>query len=65
MQNQPNEYLRASQVAKEYPVSQSTLWRYAKQGTLHPIRVTDGVTVFLRSELEKFYSGKSQMEVSQ
>ena len=61
----PNEYLRPAQVVKEYPVSQSSLWRYAKLELLHPKKVTSGCTVFLRSELEAFFSGKSQMEVSQ
>lgn len=58
-----NEYLRPSQVAKEYPISISSIWRYAKLGLLHPQRVTNGVTVFLRSELEAFFnSGKSLKE---
>ena len=61
----PNENMRASQVAKEFPVSQASLWRYAKLGLLHPIKVTTGCTVFKRSELKAFFSGKSQMEVSQ
>ena len=58
----PNEYLRPSQIAKEYPISQSSLWRYAKLGLLHPKKVTAGCTVFLRSELEAFFSGKSLKE---
>jgi predicted DNA-binding transcriptional regulator AlpA len=65
MTTQQNEYLRPSQIAKEYPISQSSLWRYAKLGLLQPKKVTNGVTVFLRSELEAFFSGKSQMEVTQ
>lgn len=62
---QQNEYLRPSQVAKEYPISISSIWRYSKLGLLHPQRVTNGVTVFLRSELEAFFNGKSNMDVSQ
>lgn len=58
----PNEYLRPSQVAKEYPISISSIWRYAKLGLLHPQRVTNGVTVFLRSDLQEFFSGKSFKE---
>lgn len=61
----PNTYLRPSQVAKEYPISLSSLWRYSKLGLLHPKKITAGVTVFMRSELEEFFNGKSQMEVSQ
>lgn len=60
-----NEYLRPSQVAREYSISASSLWRYAKLGLLNLQKVTNGVTVFLRSELEEFFSGKSNKEVSQ
>lgn len=58
----PNEYLRPSQVAKEYPISISSIWRYAKLGLLHPKKITSGCTVILRSELEAFFSGKSFKE---
>ena len=54
-----NEYLRPSQIAKEYPISQSSLWRYAKLGLLNPKKVTNGGTVFLRSELEAFFNAQS------
>lgn len=60
-----NEYLRPSQVAKEYPISISSIWRYAKLGLLHPKKITSGCTVLLRSELEAFFNGKSNTEVSQ
>jgi len=58
----PNEYLRPAQVVNEYPISISSIWRYAKLGLLHPQKVTGGVTIFLRSELEAFFSGKSLKE---
>ena len=54
---QSNENMRASQVAKEFPISQASLWRYAKLGILNPIKVTKGLTVFKRSEIEAFFSG--------
>lgn len=60
-----NKYLRASEIAKLYPISISSIWRYAKLGLLHPQRVTNGVTVFSSAELEEFFSGKSHKEVSQ
>lgn len=52
-----NEYMRPSQIVKEYPISKGSLWRYAKLGLLHPKKVTSGCTVFLRTELEAFFNG--------
>lgn len=57
MTQQPNQYLRASQASKEFPVSKASLWRFAKIGLLHPVKVTSGTTVFLRAELESLFSG--------
>ena len=64
MNSQANKHIRASQIAKEFPISQASIWRYAKQGRLNPIKVTDGVTVFLRSEVEALFGGKTVEEVS-
>lgn len=59
MQNTKNEYLRVSQIIKEYPISTATIWRYAKLGTLHSRKVSSGITVFFRSELETLFNGTS------
>lgn len=55
----PQQRLRAKQVALENSIGESTVWRYAKQGKLTPIKVTDGVTVFNRDEVEAFFRGTS------
>ncbi len=53
-----SEFMRASQVAKEYPVSKPTLWRWAKDGKIKAIKVSSGVTVFLRGEIEVLFGGE-------
>lgn len=55
----PQQRLRAKQVALENSIGESTVWRYAKQGKLTPIKVTDGVTVFDRDEVDTFFRGNS------
>lgn len=66
MQPTAPQRMRAKQIAKENSIGESTVWRYAKQGLLTPIKLTQGMTVFNRNEVEAFFSGKSQMmEVSQ
>lgn len=65
MQHTPSQRMRAKQIALENSIGESTVWRYVKQGLLTPIRITSGMTIFNRDEVEQFFSGKSQMEVSQ
>ena len=57
--------MRAKQIAQENSIGCSTVWRYVQLGLLTPIRITKGMTVFDRKEVEEFFSGKSQMEVTQ
>lgn len=52
-----NENMRIKQVVETYPISKATVWRFVKQGKFNAYRVTDGVTIFKRSELEEFFSG--------
>ncbi|NBK99103.1 MAG: DNA-binding protein [Erysipelotrichia bacterium] len=52
--------MRVRHITNEFPVSASTVWLYAKQGKLTPIKVTDGVTVFDRTEVEAFFNGGVQ-----
>ncbi len=61
----PPKKMRATHIAKENSIGLSTVWHYAKQGLLNPIRITKGITVFNRDEVEAFFSGKSHMEVTQ
>lgn len=64
-QTAPQQKMRVKHIVREFPVSSASVWLYAKQGKLTPIKVTDGITVFDRKEVEAFFSGKSQMEVTQ
>ncbi|MDD2385029.1 MAG: DNA-binding protein [Sulfurospirillaceae bacterium] len=61
----PQQKMRVKHIVNEFPTSPASIWLYAKQGKLTPIKVTAGVTVFDRKEVEAFFSGKSKMEVSQ
>lgn len=46
-------YLRAKQVAKEKGVSESTIWRWVRDGTLpQPIKVTTRTTLFPVEEVD-------------
>ncbi len=46
---------RAKEAAKVFGVGLSTIWAYAKQGKLHPKKISDKVTVFNADELHKFF----------
>ncbi|ACZ11490.1 helix-turn-helix transcriptional regulator [Sulfurospirillum deleyianum] len=54
-----NENMRIKQVAETYPVSRASIWRYVKDGKIKAYKITDGVTIFKRSELESFFNGES------
>jgi len=46
------KYLRAKEVAKIYHIGLSTVWKYAKDGKLHPKRMSPRVTLFLVDDVE-------------
>ncbi len=48
--------LRAKQVALLYGIGLSTVWLYAKQGKLTPIKVSSYITVFDTKEVDKLFS---------
>lgn len=52
--------IRARQIASAYGIGLSTVWNYASQGKLRPIKITNGLTVFDRDEVEAFFNGESQ-----
>lgn len=54
--------IRAKKIAQENSIGESTVWRYVQLGLLTPIRITKGMTVFDRQEVEAFFSGKSLKE---
>lgn len=47
------KYLRAKEMAKYLNVGLSTIWLYAKQGKLHPKKLSAKVTLFSVGEAEK------------
>jgi excisionase family DNA binding protein len=46
--------LRVKEVAQYLSVGVSTVWLYAKQGKLNPIKLSDRVTVFSKDDLDAF-----------
>lgn len=54
--------LRATQVASEFGIALSTVWLYAKQGKLTPIKVSSRVTVFDTEEVLALFSGEVHNE---
>jgi len=50
--------LRAKEIAKNYSVGESTVWLWAKQGKITPIKVSQRVTVFDADEIENFFNGE-------
>ncbi len=48
------KYLRAREIKENYGIPLSTLWLYAKQGKLHPKKVSERVTLFSVQEIEEF-----------
>jgi predicted DNA-binding transcriptional regulator AlpA len=49
--SESKEYLRAREVAKFLGIGLSTVWLYAKRGKLTPMKVSERVTVFDKSEI--------------
>ncbi len=49
---------RAKEVAEYVGIGISTVWLYAKQGKLTPIRVSERVTVFDIVEIEALANGE-------
>jgi len=45
-------YLRMSDLKKLFPVSVGTLYNWSKKGIIKPIKITDGVTVYDRKQVE-------------
>jgi excisionase family DNA binding protein len=54
-----NENLRDKQAAQYLGVSTSTVWLYAKQGKLHPIKLSPRVTIFKKSDLNAFIEAQA------
>ncbi len=47
------ENFRAKEAATYTGLAISTIWLYAKQGRLHPIKLSPRITVFKKEDLDK------------
>ncbi len=50
--------MRVKQIASEFGVAPSTVWNYSKNGILTPIKITKGITIFERREVEALFCSK-------
>ena len=53
--------LRAKEASKYLSIGLSTLWLYARQGKLNPIKLSQRVTIFKKSELDEFVNSQSEV----
>ncbi|MDX9814683.1 MAG: helix-turn-helix domain-containing protein [Sulfurimonadaceae bacterium] len=47
------KYMRAKQIAAYFSVSENTVWNYARQKQITPIKVNNSITLFSVEEFEK------------
>jgi len=52
---QHRRMVRAKQAAVMFSIGESTLWLFAKQGKLNPIKVSARVTLWPVDQLESFF----------
>lgn len=57
--------LRAKVAAELYGVGLSTIWRYVRKGLITRTKVSHGVTVFDKAELDAFFSGRGTPPAAQ
>ncbi len=55
-ENLQKEHFRAKEAATYLGIGLSTVWLFVKQGKLHPVKLTDRVTIFKKSDLDRFVS---------
>jgi excisionase family DNA binding protein len=49
--------MRAKEASQYLGVGKSTVWLYAKQGKIKPIKLSDKVTVFSKENIDAFIGG--------
>ena len=60
-----SENMRAKEASRYLGVGLSTIWLYAKQRKITPIKLSERVTIFARDELDKFIeSNKVEVQES-
>ena len=50
------EYFRAKEAAIYLGIGLSTIWLFVKEGKLHPVKLTERVTIFKKTDLDRFVS---------
>jgi len=60
-EHQPPQNLRAKEASKYLGIGLSTLWLYARQGKLKPIKLSPRVTIFKRSSLDEFINSMGEI----
>ena len=53
----PDKLLRTPSAAEALGVSKSTIWRYARDGKLTAVKLSDRVTGFRQSEIQALIAG--------
>lgn len=53
--------MRAKEAAKYLGCGLSTIWLYAKQGKITPIKLSDRVTIFKKEDLDRFVNAAIQV----
>lgn len=56
---QTQKFMRANQLAKYLGIGLSTVWLYAKQEKITPIKLSERVTVFNVEDVEKSLFGSA------
>jgi excisionase family DNA binding protein len=51
--------LRAEEASKYLGIGKSTLWLYARQGKLKPIKLSPRVTIFKKDDLDQLITNSS------
>ena len=57
----PIENMRAKDVAQYLGVGLSTVWLYAKQGKITPIKLSASVTIFKKEQLDAFINANVEV----
>jgi len=55
-ETQKAENYRAKEACKYLSIGESTLWLYVRQGKVKTVKLSPRVTIFKRSELDRFIS---------
>ncbi len=57
------KHFRAKEASKYIGVGLSTVWLYAKQGKLNPIKLSERVTIFKKDDLDRFINDTVDLNI--